>query len=379
MTDTPKPDEHQIAKRNWQRYEYGRERGHRDYCHQARVNEGMYLGGGLQWSEEDRQALLEAGKPCFEFNQILPKINSAVGYQIANRMDIAFQPRNGTATDEIAETLSKVAMQISDNCDLHWKETGVYADGLIQQRGYFEITVNYEDSLLGEIAIESLDPLDVIPDPDAKSYDPDKWSDVTITRWKTLDEVEDDYGTEARRKLEVSNEDDSDFGDDEDEEERNKFGNDDSGYSNRLGEITLEDGVKRVRIIDRQYWRKEETDCIVTDTGDVRMIEGMSEDQITQVLESGGFRTKRRINRVRWTVTTRDHVLHDDWSPFSHFTVIPYFPFFRRGLTRGLVDNAIGPQQMLNKSLNQFLHTVNTTSNSGWITWANTINNMRPG
>ena len=132
------PDERGIARRNWHRYEYGRDRGHRDFCRIARVNEGMYLGGGLQWTEDDRQALIEAGKPCFEFNQILPKVNAALGYQIANRMDIAFRPRNGQANDDVAGTLSKVAMQIGDNVDLHWKETQVYADGLIQQRGYFE-------------------------------------------------------------------------------------------------------------------------------------------------------------------------------------------------------------------------------------------------
>jgi hypothetical protein len=371
------PDERGIAWRNWHRYEYGRDRGHRDFCRIARVNEGMYLGGGLQWTEGDRQALIEAGKPCFEFNQILPKVNAALGYQIANRMDIAFRPRNGQATDDVAGTLSKVAMQIGDNVDLHWKETQVYADGLIQQRGYFEIKVDYEDSLLGEITIDALDPMDVIPDPDAKSYDPDSWADVTVLRWMTLDEIEANYGKEARAKLEVEDPDEEDFGDDFDDEERNHFGDSSIGTSDRFGEMTVGDGCKRVRVVDRQYWRREMADCMVTDTGDIRRIDGMTEDRINTILQAGGFRIKRRIRRVRWTVTTMNHVLHDDWSPFNHFTIVPFFPFFRRGLTRGLVDNAVGPQQMLNKSLSQYLHTINTTANSGWITWAGTINNLR--
>lgn len=372
------PDERAIARRNWHRYEYGRDRGHRDFCRIARVNEGMYLGGGLQWTEQDRQALIEAGKPCFEFNQILPKVNAALGYQIANRMDISFKPRNGQATDDVAGTLSKVAMQISDNCDLHWTETQVYADGLIQQRGYFEIKVDYEDSLLGEVAIESLDPMDVIPDPDAKSYDPDSWADVTVLRWMTLDEIEANYGREARAKLEDEGADEEDFGDDFDDEERNHFGDSSIGTSDRFSEMTVGDGCRRVRIVDRQYWRTEKAECIVTDTGDIRPLTGMTEDRIASMIAAGGFLTERRVRRVRWTVATMNHVLHDDWSPFNHFTIVPYFPFFRRGLTRGLVDNAVGPQQMLNKSLSQYLHTINTTANSGWITWAGTINNLRP-
>ena len=377
-TESMERDERAVARRNWHRYEYGRERGHREFCKIARVNEGMYLGGGLQWSEEDRQSLLEAGKPCFEFNQILPKVNAALGYQIANRMDIAFRPRNGQATDDVAGTLSKVAMQVGDNVDLHWKETQVYADGLIQQRGYFEIKVDYEDSLLGEISVEALDPMDVIPDPDAKSYDPDSWSDVVVLRWMTYDEIEANYGEEARAKLEVEAPDEEDFGDDFDDEERNRFGDSTNIGVDRLGEMTVGDGCKRVRVVDRQYWRMERAECIVTDTGDIRPVEGMPEQRIADIIAAGGFRTMRRIRRVRWTVSTMNHILHDDWSPFNHFTIVPFFPFFRRGLTRGLVDNAVGPQQMLNKSLSQYLHTINTTANSGWITWAGTINNMRP-
>jgi len=383
MTDTTEDTQGQsandatIAKETWQRYEYGRERGHRDYCKTARINEGMYLGGGLQWSAEDRMALEEAGKPCFEFNQIMPKINAALGYQIGNRMDISFRPRNGQATDDVAGTLSKLAMQIADNCDLHWHETQIYADGLIQQRGYLEMIIDYEDSLLGEIAITALDPMDVIPDPDAKSYDPDSWSDVCISKWLTFDEIEKLYGTEKRRMLEQESPDEQDHGEDTEDEQRNKFGDNNTGFNDRMGVMSAADGSRRVRVIDRQHWKMDVADCIVSDTGDIRSVEALGEARVAAILEAGGFRTKRRIRRVRWTVTTMNQVLHDDWSPFNHFTVIPFFPFFRRGVTRGLVDNAIGPQQMLNKTLNQTLHVVNTTANSGWITWANTISNMR--
>ena len=37
-----------IAQNNWQRYEYGRMRGHREYVIQARRCEKFYLGGGDQ-------------------------------------------------------------------------------------------------------------------------------------------------------------------------------------------------------------------------------------------------------------------------------------------------------------------------------------------
>ena len=372
MKDDKTADETQLAKRNWSRYEYGISRGHREFCKQARELEGMYLGGGLQWSREDLEALAESGRPAFEFNQILPKVNTALGYQIANRVDIAYMPRNSDATEELGTVLSKLAMQVADNVGLHWKETQVYADGLIQQRGYFELSISYEDTILGEIALQTLDPLDVIPDPDAKSYDPDDWADVIITKWLTHEEIEQLYGKEARSKVESQRGDDDDFGEGE-QAERNRFGDTNIG----LGEFSIGDGRKRVRVLDRQSWEMAEADCVITPTGDIRVVDGMDEWRIEAMVEQGGMRMKRRTRRIRWTVTTCNHVLHNNWSPFQHFTVVPFFPFFRRGVTRGLVDNAKDPQHLLNKSLSQFLHVINTTANSGWITWANTINNLR--
>lgn len=373
---SPTAEINRTAYENWQRYEYGRMRGHLDYVKTARINEGMYLGGGLQWSAEDLQALAEAGRPAFEFNQILPKINAALGYQIANRMDITFRPRGGQADQDLASTLSKLTMQIADNTQLHWKESQVFADGLVQQRGYFDVRISYEDSLLGEVHIDALDPLDVIPDPDAKSYDPDSWADVIVTRWLTLDEIEVLYGTAKRNEVDQTKPDESDFGEDMGDEARNKFGDNNSGYNDRMGVATQADGERRVRVIDRQFWRMEKAEVLITPTGDIRVVDSLSPARVAAMEAAGAIRQKRRVRRVRWVVSTQCVVLHDDWSPFQHFTVVPYFPFFRRGVTRGLVDNAIGPQQMLNKSLSQMLHIINTTANSGWITWANTLANM---
>src|SRR5690606_18866639 len=51
-------------------------------------------------------------------------------------------------------------------------------------------------------------------------------------------------------------------------------------------------------------------------------------------------------------------------------------PFFRRGITRGLVDNAIGAQEMLNKALSQYIHILNSVANSGWLVEQNSLTNL---
>ena len=156
------------------------------------------MGAGEQWSAEDKALLDAEGRPYYEFNELMPSVNSAVGYQIQNRMDIAFRPRGGASDMEKATILSKVVMQIADQNKLHWKETQVFSDGLIEQRGYFDIRMNFDKNIKGDIDVAFLDPRDVIPDPDAKSYDPASWADVTVSRWLLLDEIEERYGRPAR-------------------------------------------------------------------------------------------------------------------------------------------------------------------------------------
>jgi hypothetical protein len=71
--------------------------------------------------------------------------------------------------------------------------------------------------------------------------------------------------------------------------------------------------------------------------------------------------------KVRWTVTCDKVVLHDDWSPYNDFTIVPFFAYFRRGRPFGVVRNLLSPQEQLNKIASQELHIVNTTANSGWM------------
>lgn len=373
-------EEADIARRNWARYEYGKQRGHAEYCEHALRLEGMYVGGGRQWDEADREQLEEEGRKPFELNEIFDAINTALGHQIQNRVDISYRPRSGGADDKTAETLSKVGMQIADNNDYRHRESQVAADGFIQQRGYFEIRVDYSDSLMGEIRIDTLDPLDVIPDPDGKDYDPDTWQDVIITRWMSLEDIEVMYGAKARRKIEMSpifEEGDEDFGESEiDGIRRNKFGHETDLHPDYSDEGWSRD-VTMIRVIDRQHWKMEPTEVVLYPSGDIRIIEDATEAQRQAALRAGGMMFRRPMKRVRWTVSTYGEVLlHDKWSPYKHFTVVPFFPFFRRGITRGLVDNAIGAQEMLNKALSQYIHILNSVANSGWLVEQNSLTNM---
>lgn len=364
------------ARENWARYMYGKDRGHLEYMAQAKKCEGMYMGGGEQWAEEDKAILLSQRRPFYEFNEVMPSVNSAVGYQIQNRADIAFKPRGGDGDMEKATILSKVVMQIADQNKMHWKETQIFSDGLIEQRGYWDVRISYENNMKGEIELKTLDPRDVIPDPDAKSYDPSSWADVTVSRWLLLDEIESLYGKEARDKAENSQDATSDFGDMDDETARNRFGgNTGAGRYDAYG--TESDGLARYRIIDRQKSIYESTLCLVyPETGDVTIIGSMTPEQVHEAMAAGAVKAKRMKRRIKWIVSTYCVTLFEDYSPYDEYTIVPFFGYFRRGKTRGMVDNAIGPQEALNKAVSQNIHIVNTSANSGWVVEENSLTNM---
>lgn len=360
---------------NWDRYRYALDRGHQNFQAQAILCEQMYLGGGRQWSEDDRKILEAAGRPAYEFNSILPSVNAAIGYQIQNRMDISYRPRGGDADQEQAEIRSKIAMQIADRNRLHWKETQVFSDGLIQQRGYFDVRVRFDKNFMGTITISTEDPLDVVPDPDAKTYETDGWGDVLITRWLTLDEIEQTYGADARKQVENRQYlAENDFGDfDDSGQPRNKFGATGLGFYDCRW---LDGKIERVRIIERQRWVNQISRCLFyPTTGDLKLAENITPQVLQEQLSRGAVPTKSMQRRVKWTVATSMDTIIDEWSPYDDFTIVPYFAYFRRGLTIGMVDNAIGPQQARNKGLSQFLHVLNSSANSGWITEHASITN----
>lgn len=365
------------ASANWDRYNYGRTRGHLAYMEQAERCQGMYLGAGEQWRDEDKSALDRANRPYYEFNEVMPSVNSALGYQIQNRMDIAFKPRGEDGDLATATVLSKVVMQIADQNMLHWKETQLCADGLIEQRGYWDVRMDFDSNIKGDVDLSLLDPRDVIPDPDAKSYDPDEWADVVVTRWLTLDEITRLYGRRARDKAETSGDEGGDWGEDDDGTERSKFGmlrNSPGVYDAYQG---TDENLRRYRVIDRQIAVYEMTDCLVfAQTGDVVVKAQMTDSQVADALANGALKARRMKRRIKWVVSTYSTTLFNEYSPYEHFTTVPYFAIFRRGKTRGMVDNAISPQEVLNKSVSQNVHIINSMANSGWIVQKDSLTNM---
>lgn len=370
-TKTSKIEQEVIASNQWDRYVRARDNGHAQYIDLAKRCDAYYRGD--QWQEEDISALEAEGRPALTINTILPTVNTVLGEQSSRRADIQFKPRRGGDT-EVAHTLTKLYMQISDANKLDWVEQQVFSDGLIMDgRGYFDVRMDFTDHVEGEIRITAKDPLDILIDPDAKDYDPKTWNEIFESKWMTLDEIEELYGKSKAEDLRFIAENGNSFGRDSIEYEETRYGDTQSADDYTGHGVSGEDeyrNIKALRIVERQHKKIARVDFYVDpNTGDQRRVpEAWSNTKAKKFAKQYQLNIINKVVRkVRWTVTCDKVVLHDDWSPYDEFTIVPYFAYFRRGKPFGMVRNLLSPQEQLNKIASQELHIVNTTANSGWM------------
>lgn len=368
------PIDTDLAMKQWVRYAWARDNGHSAYVQKADKCDAFFRGD--QWDRADKARLENVRRPALTINKILSTISTVMGEQIFNRAETSFRPRNG-APAETADILNKVFKQIADNNQLDWKRSDMFADGIITSRGFLDVRLDYRDSMQGEVCIENINPKNVVIDPDGEDYDPDTWNEVFTTKWVTADDIAVLYNKDDAELLRNREQSFFPYGYDSIQAFRDRFG--DRFNPLYAGSYDFSSVQRNIRLVDRQYRMLDTQKHFVNpETGDMRAIpEDFDRNKIAWFVEKFGFQvTKKLVRRIRWTVIADNVRLHDDWSPYKHFTVVPYFPFFRRGTTLGLVENLLGPQEMLNKVSSQELHVINTTANSGYKVKAGNLTNM---
>jgi len=354
------------------------ERGHYDFLQKADKCDNFFVGN--QWSEADRAALQLVKRPALTINKIISTMSTIMGEQIYNRNEVSFRPAGLGATSEVADALTKVWAQIAATNQLNWVRSSVFADGIIRSRGFYDVRMDFKNNMSGTVRIKQQNSKNVVIDPDAEEYDPDEWNDVFITKWMTYQDIATLYGESDAEYLRDKEESLFPYAYDSIEKVRDRFAG--SNLAGSYYGIQDTAHVRRnIRVLERQY-RKLAMQKFFVDiqTGDRKPVpDAWDRNRIAALLERmQGEMTiiSEKTKRVRWTVTADHCVLHDDWSPYNRFTVVPYFPHFRYGKTVGLVENLIDPQELLNKVSSQELHIVNTTANSGWKVKAGNLVNM---
>ena len=376
------PRNRDVAKTQWTAFVRARDHGHVEYQHRAAEQNRYYCS--QQWAEEDLAELREAGRPALTLNLTTSTVNTILGEQISRRAQAVFKPRRGTDQD-LADVLTKIHAQIMESNRYEWVEQAVFEDSVVMDgRGYFDVRISFDDHWFGEVSIEHTDPLDIVIDPDARSDDPKEWGEFFRMRWLTLEQIEVAYGKAKARQCKRMGDVGFEWGSDLEIFRREQsFG----GYEGMPVQAELE-GINadenRIRlylVVERQYRKPSRVRVFLDpERGDERTVpNSWSAERVQRHAEEEGLVVLERVQRrVRWTVTCGMVLLHDEWSPYDEFTIVPCFAFFRPGHPFGPIRLIMSPQDMLNKTSSQILHIVNSMANSGWTVPEDSLVDMEP-
>jgi hypothetical protein len=363
---------------------------HNVWAKQAKLNQNFK--DGKQWTDEQIAAMIAAKRPYLTINRINALVRLISGYQRNNRMDIKYQPSNdGQSSDQIATLLDAIVKTECNRTDANWVDSEVFDDGIVTGRGWWDMRLDFTENDLGEIVLVAEDPFSVFVDPDCDDYDLTTSAYLQKSRWVSPDQIFCAFGKEAYEmtKNAVNNTVNSitgtvfGLGWEEDITPDRFFGL--YGANNRMSwrDIWTMDfcdtANKRLRLLDTQTQVTSPQQCFVDlQTGDFQPIpddwfKPENQYKIQKCLDYAAsignqlIVGQRPVRRIRWTVTCGDLILHDSWSPYESYTLIPFFPDFRRGQTRGVVDDLIDPQREINKKRSSITEILNRSANSGWI------------
>lgn len=341
---------------------------------------------GRQWTE--KQLAERKGRPSFKWNMIAPLVRLILGYHGNNKTDITFQPgSDARSSEEVAQVLSRVEKAIATGSGLEFVDVEVFLDGLVGGRGYYDTRLDFKDNDLGEIKTKALDPFSTYIDPDADTYNLNETAGyLHQARWTSIDEIEGALGKRVAELVRpftmgqtpvaplasyAINDEITpvrSFGEKEDmaTEWWETF------YS--LAGNFVDTHRKTIRVVETQWKVRERRNVIIDlETGDKKTLpENWGREKIEKVLlycETVGnpcIVQPRMVERIHWTVMAGDVILYDAPSMYDGFTTTGYFPYFRRGMTRGMVEDLIDPQLNKNKERNAEIEIVSKTANGGW-------------
>lgn len=305
---------------------------------------------GKQWSEDDKAALTEKGRPALTINKIRPHLNILSGYQRVNRYEVNFEPR--TSDDfESCELRKGVTKYIMDNCDYNDVESAVFMDGIIGGIGWFHIFYDWDYTAMeGEINIDRVSPFDIYTDPEARKPDYSDGKFLCRAKWVDKDELcdiypehTDDILSEFRRY-------------DMDEKEADMIGTEPLWYNRDL---------KKVRLIECWYKEREMQTRYMMADGTISDVPPPIPTVIASPFEVP-------VDKVRLAVIMGDIKLEEMDSPYQHgfFPFVPFtlYHYGEGDVPCGVVRDVKDPQREINKKRSQILHILNTQGNSGLIT-----------
>lgn len=363
-----------VAREQYENYRFCYDNGHNAWVKKAK--QCFDFWNGKQWDDDTLAKLRREGRPALTLNVIESLVRSMKGIQCALRNDVRYLPVEN-ANAESARVRDAIWLHVQNQNQLDFLETDIYEKGLIMDRAFYDVRMDYSKSVQGDMRIRGRRSQDVILDPSIDEYDPDGWPQVITRRWVSYNDLHGLFGKDKAEAVGLSEM--PTWYDYEDIFMSQNMGRMPYYHHTRIGGIDLKN-LRGHLLTERQYRvRKRKEVFIDTETGDWSEIpENWERNRISRVLQvvPGLTTMPRDVETIRWTVACEDELLLDEDSPYNHFTIVPYFPSFIDGVTMGAVEQLMDPQMLHNKVTSSELHIISTTANSGYKIKTGSLKNM---
>lgn len=354
---------------------------------------------GRHWTAAEVQAAEEEDRPLITLNKTAALIRLVLGYHRNNRLDTRYLPANdAAATEAVGTVLTQLIKSLAQQNGEPYVDTEVFLDGIVGGRGYYDWRLSFEHNDLGEIKGTAKDPFTIRPDADSDTYDTQEWGHFIEARWTNLDEVEYLFGKAVTALISPLVKSSAyrggipsevlDYASEHTPWRTFGGGQDNyAGYGGGYGGFdaylanTVDPYRKNIRIIEMQHKvRVMQRHLVDLETGDRQPIpDNFGNDKVAKIMQWCAeqyamrgqpcpIRQQWRPNkRVRWTVMIGDIIVYDEWSPYRSYTLTGFYPYFRRGVTRGMGQDLIGPARELNLRRSSQIDILTRVAHSGWM------------
>lgn len=121
---------------------------------------------GRQWTADEESSLKEQLRPIVTFNRTGVICDAVSGYEINNRQDVTYLPREVEDTGPV-QVETEAAKYFREHCDAEDEESDGFFDALVCGVGTIEHHMDYDDDPEGMLKVERVDSLEMGWDPAA--------------------------------------------------------------------------------------------------------------------------------------------------------------------------------------------------------------------
>lgn len=163
------------------------------------VRESFAVYEGDQWVREDIERQKANGMPIVTINRVKPVIQSIVGFEIQNRLDVKYIPRlNNDSQNGFNDVLNNAVRYIEQNADADLEYTLAFQDMLICGVGATDTIMDYSNPPHdGEFKVERVMPAFLFWDPASRRKN--KMDSDYVVRVKVVNKeiIKQEYGKEG--------------------------------------------------------------------------------------------------------------------------------------------------------------------------------------